>query len=580
VPSERSFDDNALYSFSAPQEGDPWFMLRALRNASGNSASKTFTLPDYLAGQGETITLNYWGGLDYAGETPDHSVQFALNGTVIASDRFDGLNARTRKLNLPAGVLRAGSNTLTLTLIGDTGFASDIVNLESFTLGYRRALVANGGELDVRLSGNLSDAFFSNGFELAGAERSGSEQSFSIAGISTPSVILLKSADRLTLLAETSGAVTVRAKVEAGDRLIVEPKRSMALRASVAASDPITGQASYWIISHPSFIEGLGSFVAAKQAQGFSVKVVDVEAIYRHYSGGEVQPAAIQSALRKAQSQGASHVLLVGGDSYDYHNVLGINSVSFVPTHYRRTSEIVRFAPTDMPYADTDQNGVPDLALGRWPVRTLAELNHLIAKTLAYQNARKALFLSDRALSGESYAEASAGMQSVLASGWNASAITLDSYNPGSAAQARADMVNALHQGVSLLSYYGHSAPASWSREGLLTANLVNQGLFNSVPQSFTTLQLGCWGTYFVEPTSTTVAHGLLLNPRGAAAVIGATALTKSRSDIRFANELLPRLDSMELGVALKLSQAALGTGSEEIDVVQGGVLLGDPSLR
>ena len=75
----------------------------------------------------------------------------------------------------------------------------------------------------------------------------------------------------------------------------------------------------------------------------------------------------------------------------------------------------------------------------------------------------------------------------------------------GQAPTARADIVNALSQGVSLFSYYGHSAPASWSREGLITASQVSGGLFSPVNQSFATLQLGCWGTYFVEPRSPTV---------------------------------------------------------------------------
>ena len=35
-------------------------------------------------------------------------------------------------------------------------------------------------------------------------------------------------------------------------------------------------------------------------------------------------------------------------------------------------------------YADADNDGVPDLAIGRFPVRTTAELDTLVAKTLAY----------------------------------------------------------------------------------------------------------------------------------------------------------------------------------------------------
>jgi hypothetical protein len=79
-------------------------------------------------------------------------------------------------------------------------------------------------------------------------------------------------------------------------------------------------------------------------------------------------------------------------------------------------------------------------------------------------------------------------------------------------------------------------------------------GLFNTVPRSFATVQLGCWGTYFVEPTSSTVAHGMLLQTSGAAAVIGASALTETSSDQSFASQFLPQIGQRSLGEALKLS--------------------------
>jgi Peptidase family C25 len=132
-----------------------------------------------------------------------------------------------------------------------------------------------------------------------------------------------------------------------------------------------------------------------------------------------------------------------------------------------------------------------------------------------------------------------------------------------------------------LLSYYGHSAPASWSREGLITANQVNGGLFDSVTQPFATLQLGCWGTYFVEPTSSTVAHAMLLRPNGAALMVGATSLTESNSDIALANGILPRLASESFGEALMHTQNDIANSQPDAkDVILGGTLLGDPSLR
>jgi hypothetical protein len=575
VSSERRFDDNVLYTFAAPGE-DPWFMARSLRNTPANVA---FALNDFAADSTASVRIDYFGGLNYDGTDPDHHVQFAINGQVIGSDIFDGLSARSRTFNVPVGALRAGNNTLDAVLINDTGYAFDIVNIEGFTLKYVRTAQAVNNRLDMIVNALPSDTLFGNGFE-DGAVRSAdtSRSTVRISGISADAVVLRERNGVISHIADTNGALSVNANV--GDRLIVSPvTRPSLMAAAVINGDPMSGNASYVIISHPSFISGLSSFVAAKQAQGFSTRVVDVEAIYRYYNAGVVDPNAISAAIRTAKNNGATHVLLVGGDTYDYFNVLGVNSVSFIPTHYRRTDSLISFAPADSVYADTDGNGAPDLLLGRWPVRTQAELSAVVAKTIAYQNLNRAVAVNDRSLNGESYNAARAPIASLLGTQWTTAEVDLDQYPSGQAPAARTEIVNRL-QGASLLTYFGHSAPSAWSREGLITANQVYGGLFTPVNNSFAAVQYGCWATYFVEPTSSTVAHGLLLQAKGAALVMGATALTGSESDVVFINALTPRLGNQSFGEAFKQSVIELNDRGVHRDIVIGGTVLGDPSLR
>ena len=580
VLSDRVFDQNALYSFTAPL--DPWFNFRALRNISGtiNGGSSNFTLSDYAGAAAERLQISYWGGSSYSGAGNDHHVQFLLNGQIVGSDQFDGFASRSLDVAIPAGVLRAGQNTLSLQMVNDTGFASDIVNVESYTPRYRRSLAAEGNRLNVAIRAiNASDSF-ANGFEASQSASQG-PSSYTISNLTAPAVVLLERAGVQSLLATSTGAsVSVQFNAQLSDRLIVSPAQgALSLTAAADAVDPIgSSPASYLIISHPSFIGGLSSFITAKQQQGFTVKVVDVEALYRYYNAGVADPAAISLAIKSAQKLGVTNVLLVGGDTYDYLNVLGINSVSFVPTHYRRTDAIVNFAPADSVYADTDGNGSPNVALGRWPVRTNAELQAVIAKTLSYQNSRKAVLVNDRALNGERYSQAVAPFAALLGQNWSNAIVDLDAYTDTTL--ARTELVSRLTQGASLLSYYGHSAPASWSREGLITASQLSNGLLNSVNQSFVTVQLGCWGTYFVEPTSTTVAHQLLLMPKGAAAVMGASSLTQTNSDKAFAGYVLPNFGGQSIGNTLKGALESMSQDADARDVTVGGTLLGDPSLQ
>ena len=158
--------------------------------------------------------------------------------------------------------------------------------------------------------------------------------------------------------------------------------------------------AQYLIISHPDFIDGLQPLIQARQAQGLTVNVVNVNDLYAQYSYGIFDPQAIKDYIAfAAQNLGTQYVLLVGGDTYDYRNYLGVNSISFIPSLYVETSKVVKFVPADPLYADLDGNNVPDLAIGRFPVRTTAELDLMVKKTLAYQAknyGRTATFISDK----------------------------------------------------------------------------------------------------------------------------------------------------------------------------------------
>ena len=86
---------------------------------------------------------------------------------------------------------------------------------------------------------------------------------------------------------------------------------------------------------------------------------------------------AIGRYLKQAKPR---FVLLVGGDSHDYHNYLGLASQSFIPTRYAQTDALVTYAPADGWYVDYNNDGKPQAALGRLPVRTVAELTQLVAK--------------------------------------------------------------------------------------------------------------------------------------------------------------------------------------------------------
>ena len=602
---------NREYSFSSPTN-DPWYALRAVRvNAPLASVSETFQVPDKVSpAAAERIEVDLWGGLDFP-QAPDHSVRLALNGTEIATRRFDGLNRALVAVDLPAGVLLSGNNSLTLELIGDTGIYADIVHLEAIRVFYTRRLAAINDRLTFSASASLpsvggsgNDSIFAHNFNDEGSAACVANESgcvgYRIERLSRPDMVVLRarsgSIEQLTGAAvRASGSsfeLSFATRSLAGDRYWIEPAAGVAtapLQAAAALIDPLAGApATYLIVAHPSFIAGLAPLVAARRAEGFSVRVIDVEDLYRFYSAGSIDPQAIKLALAEAEARlGTRYVLLVGGDTSDYFNYAGGNSQSFLPTLYRPTGSVVRYAPADGAFADIDADGLADLSIGRFPVRTLAELDAVITKTLAYaqaNHARKSLRLTPRNQGTLSFEGQLSTVSALLGSNWTQSSISLQNYASGAVgvAQARADLVAAVNSGQSLLSFFGHSSPSNWTQESLVTAPLVYAGMFSNGSVPTAVWQLGCWGAYFVDPQYNTIAHALMLQGNGgAAAVFGASALTEISSDVTWMNVLTPLLKTQRLGDAIRLSQRLLHEqGAEYNDVSVGGTLLGDPALR
>jgi len=362
------------YSAASPT-GTPWYETGILAYTS--PVSQTFTVPvDNLAtgGSGARFSFHMWGGTDWPDFTPDHHAVLDLDGHTVADDSFDGVTDHPISGPLPDGALVEGANTFTLTLPGDSGVDYEIVNVTSYGLTYPRRFVARNGALSFTSGGGV--------FAVDGLPSSNVEV-YRIGG-SAPR--------RLTQVqTQPSGSALLARFAGTGQTASYAVYDASAISAPTFAPVPQpnqikNGYADYLIIAHPNFIAGLDPLVRARTAQGLRVKVVNVNDVYAAFNYGIVDPQAIHDYIAYAyRSMRTRYVLLVGGDTYDYFDYLHTGSISFVPTPYAPTGDLVLYAPADPLLADATGDGVPDLALGRLPVRTPAELATVIAKTLAYR---------------------------------------------------------------------------------------------------------------------------------------------------------------------------------------------------
>jgi hypothetical protein len=582
-PETKRFERNRTYSYSSPL-ADPFYDTRLLAFTTPVQATFQFSIEDYLSGEGPShLDVDVYGGSIFPNFSPNHHVEFFVNGTRIGESFFDGTAGVRFQGEIPEGVLAEGSNTLALRLPADTGARFDVVFLDGYSVTYPRAFQSLEGKLSF---------FGANGrFEIAGLSP-GSAVAYRQDGADLVKLTGLETIqDDTGFIAVVPGSGTPARYSIASDTDLLSPTSIQPSRPQI---DIRSGSATYLIVTHDAFLSGLGPLVAARTAQGYSVKVVDVEDVYSQFSGGIFDANAIHEYIRHAhKSMGTRYVLLVGGDSYDYHDYLGLAPVSFIPSLYRATSEAVRFAPSDTAYADVDGDGIPDLAIGRFPVRSLQELANVVAKTLEYEAmdySLRAIFAADYADDGanQSFRNASQALVDKLPSDWQALRVYLDDIP---LSEARSNLFSGIANGTALTYYLGHSGLSSWGSparpvsQHLFTtgdvASLANEGRPTAIAQ------FGCWNTYFSSPRTESMGSRLILaDDRGAAAIMGAATLTLDANGNRYGSLLAPILTEAgrSVGDAVLLAKRKLidsaPSGTDLRDIILGWTLLGDPALR
>jgi hypothetical protein len=599
-PAEAEVARNLQYSF-ASTHADPWYDTRML-SFDGQPQSFQFTVnTDNLVSASNTTTVAaaFWGGSDWPGIDNDHRLRISVNGTDIATYAFPAFSNQAVRYVLPDGLLQAGANTVTLTQTADIGASHDLTHVERVALSYAREFVARNGALDAQVgppaeNGFAPDVLFGSSNEDYAIECASAPcGTVNARGFAPSSALtaLVGNNQRVVaidgLSADAGGNVRLVVPRTPDDQLtLMESSRILApgVRAATDATDLATPPADLLVISHPNFANALGSFVAARQAQGLSVRVVGLDAVYARYSAGQTDPEAIRALLRDAYPIGTRYALLVGGDTYDYHNYSGAGAVSFVPTLYAQTDEIVRFAPADALFGDIDGDQAPEVAVGRWPVRNASELATAIAKTLAYDSAThsaKALFVAGGAQADFNFSTLSQGLAAqVGAAGWTTDLAHIDAQGVGGAQNA---LISAINQGRALVNFVGHSSVDRWTFDPLLLGNDV-VGLLNNANAPTVVTQWGCWSNYFVSPSNDPIGVKFLFDTDGgAAAVIGAGTLVQTQQQDEFMRLVLDQaaVGNARLGDALNHARREFGTRfAERRDMFVGINLLGDPTLK
>jgi hypothetical protein len=568
-------EENLLYWSKAPPGADRWYWQSLLAPAS---ATFTFTLHQ-LADSDGILRVALLGGTSDPVE-PDHHILIRLNDHPVADATWDG--QETYLVEAVTSHLLEGENVLVLEAPDDSGAKADVALLDWYEIGYQRRFVAEDDQLQ---------------FE-------GEVGAYRIAGFGRPEVSLFDITDPANAVRLSGYAVEPESDAYAisfsdevagqrrylavGSMAVKEPTRIVpADHADLRGAD---NQADYIVITHPDFRESLKPLIVWRRSKGLEVKVVTIEEVYDEFSYGLADPTAIRDFLHYAHQHWAApvprYVLLVGDASYDYRDNLKAPNKNLLPTYLVQTHFVGETA-SDNWFVDFDDDSLPEMAIGRLPVKSVAEARIVVDKIVGYERnptpgewRRRVLFVAD---DDQPDFEATSDdlIESNLPPDYQATRVYLSDYAEPEESTAR--IIAEFNQGAAIVNYVGHAALDVWAKEGVFSSADI-AALRNGSKLPFV-VTMTCLDGYFHHPQADCLAEELLLaEGKGALAAFAPTsellpaeqdALVKALFEILFAS------DAPTLGEAVMRAKRSLPDGGRGYeDLIETYTLLGDPALR
>ena len=512
-----------VYRSTAPVT-PPWLWASLL---APSALTLTVPLTDALAAP-VTVTVQVWGQ-SQAPQSPDHHLVLSWNGAEVSDHRWDGNGVESWSFVVPRGT--AGDNQLVLSAPGDTGAPVEVTWLDWITVQWRRTL-------RFRRSWETWDT-------------------------TAPTVCWEQVPPHAHVMWVNAGGAYDGGAVSPGHTCFTQPLHSRGwLGVPWQAPPPdvirprevLTGTAAaFVIVADRSFHEALAPLVAARTAEGVSVRVVTPEAVYDTFGDGRPTAAALRQLIAAWRGAGLRYLLLVGDASARY----AWQPAPLIPTAWVHTSIVGTTASDERLAEDADE--VPQVAVGRFPADKVADVRAMVAKTLAWSPTRRLLLLTDDESDFAALADDLAAIRPP------------EARFDASEDDARQETLRWLKAAPGVLVYAGHGSLPLLADEKLLTRQDAGAWDGPTVVALWT-----CLSATFTHPEQDGLGEVWLRAPRGVVALIGPTGETTT-GDQRAMALAVQRswAEGGRLGDALLAGWRA----SASADARRGFLLLGDPTL-
>lgn len=609
------------------EESDVWQWAK-LTHVDPLPFGTGFDLPD-LATRATPVelTLNFRGLsriFSYVTEpkdrVSDHAVNVTVNDVAVGTVNWDGRDEVARTLKLPASLLKAHGNTLSLSVPKRPmppvqGVPpGDIVDVVMFNWMELRYPIA--GSLDTDAEPFEIEATTPQPLQLTW-RGDGEPVLYGDDGVRRPGRAI--GDGRFEFAAAGPGVVL---HPVFGERYA----KPLAQRAVADATDwrARAGDYDYLVVSHPSLTEAVMPLVEFHRKRGLKVGVLDIGEVYDQFNHGIIHPRAIRNLVDHAWHAHSParlrYVLLVGGASFDirhdkyndaaYAKFAGQSFDLTMPgqfatipgTAYEKQPEHLgsrNLIPTwqypspegqsasDNWYGSVDGDDFhPVVAIGRFPVVEPAEVAAIVEKTIDYAARpqlgawrRDVMFITDES---EYFRKASDDIAKRLGEeGFSADRVYASPDEADNLAHQSA-IKDGLNEGRLLVHFLGHGGRYIWrtgppdlrKNHDLFTLDDVS-GLSNTgrLPM---VLSMTCYSAPFDHPSEDSIGQRFLREPkRGAVAVFAAS--WRNSPSTHYSDALVRELLVPGQPIGDAIVKAKRGIGDRTL--VETYNLLGDPAL-
>lgn len=488
-----------------------------------------------------------------------HAVSVRFNETDLGTISFAGQNNEQFEFDLPISSIQDGANQVKLQSLG----SGDVSLVDSISLRYSRKYVAQGDRL--RFTVPAGQAVRVVGF---------TNRDFRVFDIRNGVVSSNIGVD----FERTNGRYGFSMAAKPFDREFLAVSDELAEQAAAvqkytASNWRGTKNKADFVIVTPGSLRDYAQILAGRrQAQGLRTSVVTTEEIYDEFGGGVHSPDAVKQFLQATTSWQVrpQYALFFGDSSFDMRNYLGQVSRDMVPAKLFDSMDME--TSNDGWFADFDNDGVENIAIGRLPVANGVEAAAMLEKLARYDAQAPSAVRSDVFVSDSGFED----FNEIIEASLPADVVTsrIDRSVLGDA-DTRTSILSALNGGPMVVTYTGHGSTGVWM-SGSIFRNTDAPNLGNSSLSFY--MLMTCLNGYSHNVYNESMAENLVRSQNGAIAVWASSASTFAEEQFpmsREASRLIFAAQPLRLGDIVRLAkQESFGN-----DVRRSWHLLGDPTV-